>query len=113
MKDLMLNETDYNIAISNYDAQITVDTSRYVSQKLRIKLKHVLGEFYRDKTKGIDWFGEIAKKSPDIDLIEDIFKAEIMEISEVSEITDMELTYNNNTRTLTVEFKLTLVDGST
>lgn len=113
MKDLLLEENTNNLDIVNFDLALTSGNAQFIQQKLFIKLKTVLGEWYLNTTVGLPWFTEIAKKNPDIDLIEDLIRAEILAESLVEEITEFTILYDNSVRELSVSFIVKLVDGST
>lgn len=113
MKDLLLVENTNGLDIVNFDLSFTGGNTQYVQQKLYIKLKTVLGEWYLNTTVGLPWLTEIAKKNPDIDLIEDLIRAEILSEPLVNEITEFTIFYDNTSRTLDVSFIVKLVDGST
>lgn len=113
MKDLMLIETNNNLKVQDRDLTFTDDTSKYVAQKLRIRLSFFLGEWYLNVLKGIPYYEEILIKNPNLNYIEDLLKSEIVVLDEVEQLLNFNLVYEGTTRTLSVEFTAQLIDGST
>ena len=113
MKDLMLMDNDKNLQFSNLDLAFTPDFPTYVSQKLRIILEMIEGEYFLDSTLGIPWFSKVMVKNPNVDAISSVFKAAIMGEGDVSEINSFSLQIDRANRNLQINFSVTLTDGST
>lgn len=112
MKDFLLIEGTNNLAITGFDFSFTNSNSEYVAQKLRIRLSFFLGEWYLNTNKGLPYFQEIFKKNPNLNLIEDVFKTEIISIDYVEEIVSFDIQADVGTRKLTINFVVKLTDGS-
>ena len=48
-----------------------------VTQRLRIRLNRLLGEWFLDTSQGIDYLGEVFVKAPDLNVIRAMFVKEI------------------------------------
>lgn len=111
MKDLQLIENSNDLELLNFDLQLNSDLSLYVSQKLRIKLSTFRGEWYLNTSAGLPYYEDILIKAPNLDFVADLFKAEIISIDEINEITSFELDLLSN-RKLQVTFTAILTDSS-
>jgi hypothetical protein len=108
--DLKLND-DHDLDVTNYDLS-TIDTLEYVAQKLRIKLKFFIAEWFLDTTKGMELFQIVFVKNPDFDLIASIFRNEIMSVPEVKSITEYAQEFDSKNRELTITFKVDTIYGT-
>ena len=113
MIDFQIRETDNNLELVDRDFFLTVDTSRYVAQKLRVRLSFFRGEWYLNAEKGIPYYDEILVKNPNLNFIEDLLKAEISTVPEVEELLDFVLEYEGTTRELSVTFTVRITSGET
>lgn len=114
MKDLQLEDATMNLDLStNFGFTLTTDLSKYVSQKLRIALRIFKGEYFLNNTLGLPYFEEFFKKDPNIDFIEDLYKAKIAGIYGVEEITFFELLTDTITRDFVVNFTVKLINEET
>jgi hypothetical protein len=109
MKDLLLDETG-DVIIRDFDLSFTESDSEYVSQKLGFKLTLVQGEWFLDRSKGISYFKDVYKKSPDLKIVGDLFKREILSIPLVKRISSFELNVTVK-RELLVDFEVLLKTG--
>ncbi len=111
MKDLLLVENDKNLQIINKDFQFTVSANQFVAQKVLIRLKFFLGEYFLNINKGIPYRESIFIKNPNINLIEDLFVSEISSIDGVEELISFNLEVDSSTRELIVNFKVKTENG--
>ncbi len=113
MKDFLLEigKDNYNLQIIDFDFAFTSNLSEYVAQKLKIILKIFTGEWYLNNTIGIDYYGKVLVKNPNLGEIEDIYKIKILSVEGTDEITAFNLTFNTAIRQLIVIFTVTLTNG--
>lgn len=111
MTDLRLNPSG-DIEIYNFSFRLTIDTIDRIKQKIRIKLRLFLGEYYLDISKGVPFFEKVLKKNPNISEIDFIFKSQILEVEEVSKLLEYNAEFDTALRKYTVDFKALLIDGS-
>ena len=104
------NEQILDINIVEGDLQIINEIDALV-QKIIIKLKFFFAEWYLDTTKGIKYYESILVKNPDINLIENIFKAAIIEEDEITRIVEFKTDYDVVNRLLTVDFIVDSIYG--
>lgn len=84
----------------------------YARQKVQIVLKWVKGEFFSDTSLGIDYFGQVFIKNPNLNIIEDEIKNNILNIDEIGEFTSFNLIFNSSQRLLNITFTAKLTDES-
>lgn len=111
MKDFKLIENTNNLKLQNFNFVFTQSTSEYVQQKLKLKLSVFQGEWYLDNTLGINYFEQVFVKNPNINLIEDVFKAKILEVDEVDEILEFNLLFDKVLRKFIIDFVVKIING--
>jgi hypothetical protein len=103
-KDIALN-SNYDLDIVNCDFRLT-DNSDITLQKLKQTLKTIRGEWQLDQSLGLPYFDEILVKNPFLDRIKSIFIKAIQSVEEVVSITSLDVSVNDTTRTLNVNFEV-------
>ena len=84
--------------------------SEYVSQKLQIRLKKFMGEYFLDATDdGIPYFTAF-EKNFNINILDSKIKTEILDESNIVGIKSFSSNYNNATREYTINFVAQLSD---
>lgn len=111
MKDFLLEENTNNLSLVNRDLSFTLDNSSYLAQKLKIRLSFFLGEWYLNVLKGIPYFDQILIKNPDLNFVEDLIKTEITTTPGVDTLESFNLTYENSTKELLIEFSVSTLEG--
>jgi hypothetical protein len=111
MKDIAI-DTNGNFIKENFGLTLTTDPVDYVVQKIRIKLRTFLKEYFLDVTIGLPYM-QIQEKNPNIKLITALMKQQIMEVEGVSSILAFDARYDNSKRTFTPTFKVSTTTGET
>lgn len=107
MKDFALtDEGDLEIGkdvefVSGFDA---------VLQRLRIRFKTFLGEWFFDVRAGLPYLQSILVRNPDLTEIENVFRAEINDTPGVVGIESLSLDYSPGPRTLGLTFRAVVED---
>lgn len=84
-----------------------------VAQRLRIRLRFWLGEWFLDQRLGIPYVRSVLVKNPDLVLIRSIFRRVILSTPGVARLDSLVLTHDRAGRRLVIEdFRATFVDGS-
>lgn len=83
-----------------------------VAQKIAIRLKWFEGEWRWNRDEGLPYFQSLLIKNPDLDLMEAQIRAKIFEVPEVTEVKDVSITPNNETRSAIIRF-VALTDQET
>lgn len=83
-----------------------------VVQKVRIRFKFFLGEWFLDTRLGVPYFQNILIKNPDPSVISAIFKKVLRTTPGVTAVRTFDATLDRVARRLTVDFLAVLDDGS-
>lgn len=75
-----------------------------VRQKIRIKLLWFEGEWKWNKEKGMPYRENLLLKNPDTDYFESCIRGKIFEVTEVTEIKDVAITYDDKSRTAVIRY---------
>lgn len=75
-----------------------------VAQKIKIRLLWFEKEWRWNREQGLPYFEDILIKDYDVNHIESIIRQCIFEIEEVTEVKDVKLTVNRQTRVATIKF---------
>src|SRR5690554_5499531 len=102
-RDILLKDDTHDLALSNFDLQI-VDGRDATKQRIKIKLKTFLEEWFLDITNGLPYYEELFRKRPDSKEAENIFKTAITSVERVNGLLSFSLNYDNPTRTLFINF---------
>lgn len=100
MKDILL-DNDGDIKLTG-DGDITMTNS--IIQAVMIKIRWYFDEWVYDPELGIPYFDIIFIKDPDTEEIEELLTEELLEIEEVTSVTEMEININAATRIATIKF---------
>lgn len=81
-----------------------IELTNFVAQKIKIRLKWFEGEWRWRKEEGIPYFEHVLVKNPDTDYIESLIRAKIFEVEEVTEVKNVAVTFDRESRTATIRF---------
>lgn len=91
-----------------------VEGADAVAQRLRIRFRFMLREWFLDLREGIPYIEKILVMNPDLRVVRYLFRRAIVTTPGIAECNDLVLSFNRSTRRLTIEsFSARLVDGST
>jgi hypothetical protein len=112
MSDLALtwNGQAVDLDLSGHRGNI-ISGDDAVDQNLRIRLKFFLSEWFLDQRLGIPFFREVLVKNPNLQVVRAIFRTAILDTPGVASVDSLELSLDNVTRTLTINFQATLDSG--
>lgn len=116
MPDLLLASTDSNIgahdiAFVNNDFQLTQTEDQSLAQRLTVKLRTWLGEFYLDSSVGMPYLESIFGKNRSLDSIKAIFQDAIIEEDEVEQLVTLNVSLDKANRILSVTFNVRSASG--
>lgn len=100
----------------NLDIDLSTGRARWVTgpQRLQQQLKLLFGlhrgQWFFDQELGVDWRGLVLRKAPDLVAIRVQLVEVIRSASLVQELVSYSQTYNANTRSLVVLFKVAMVE---
>lgn len=75
-----------------------------VAQKINVRLKWFAGEWRWNREEGLPYLEELLIKNPDTDYFEALIRGKIFEVEEVTEVKDVSITYNNDTRQAIIRY---------
>lgn len=90
---------------------VIINEVDYLQQKIGIKLKFFYQEWFLDTTKGVDYFGMVFIKNPNLNAIDNMIKITILEIEEIIELLEYTSSYNIPSRILSINFKVNTIYG--
>ncbi len=105
VRDLLLDD-DHDIALSGADLGLVSDGDA-IRQAADIHLQFFAEEWFLDLTAGVPWFQSILVKNPNIPAITEIFKAELLSVTGILDVSQMGVSYTAATRTMLVNWSAT------
>lgn len=109
--DIMLNANYNDIVLKNFDLVLTQDVNATL-QRINVALKLFFGEWFLDPEFGIDYYGEVLVKNPDLLAIEALLVEQISQIPLVSGVNGLEFNFDSAERVLTVTTDIQVNDAS-
>ncbi len=103
-RDIKL-DTNGDWEVSGGDLQLISDGPSIV-QAIEIALQFFKGEWFLDLDAGVPWYQNVLVKNPDPNLLHSIFRKAISDVEGVTEVTALDLSIDNATRTLSVSFRV-------
>jgi hypothetical protein len=82
-----------------------------VRQKLKQRFQFFQGEWFLDLAIGMPYYQSILVKNPDVPLLRQIFSNAITKCRGVSRLDALDLTWDKNTREITIAFSAALESG--
>lgn len=89
-----------DLAFTNGDVTLVDDPAQRLAQRLRF----VKGEWFLDATAGVPYLDTILKKGPNLGHVRSAFRAAILGTEGVSDVDELELDFDRNTRRLSLSF---------
>jgi len=87
-----------------------ISLTQSVRQAIRLRLKWFLGEWRLGPLIGLDYWGTILVKNPNIVKIRQAIRNEILSVKEVTAVNDVQLVHDKKTRSFTVRFEVVTDD---
>ena len=112
MADLALDSTYCDLLVSDDKIHLVTGDDSIV-QKMMIRFRFGLGEWFLDVRLGIPYFEEILIKAPDLSIIRLLFQEVILTTPGISSIVELNLDLNRTTRVMSVSFIANKSDGTT
>jgi len=109
MTELLLN-ADGDLDLSTGDLQI-VHGRAAVAQRLEIRFRSFLGEWFLDTRFGFPWFQSVLGRKGSVDYVEFLLRRTILSTPGVLGITSFSFAFDRAARALTVSFRASTSDG--
>lgn len=110
MSDLKLNSS-HDLVIAPLDLVLLTDEIDLTRQRLKQRLLTILGEWFLDESIGIPYFQEIFKKGVSESRVRSLFLSVIKNTENIDKIEFFDLDFTESTRTLTLNFTVSLLSG--
>ena len=81
-----------------------------LDQRIDCRLRTFKGEFWLDLSIGIDYFGTVFKRNPDLNTIRHMISLEIQKVQGVKTVESLSINLDRPTRKLSVTFRVTGTD---
>ena len=104
--DIRLNSTGH-IELNSTKLTLITDRPTLVAQRLSIRLRTYLGEWFLDTVMGIDWFAKVLLKNVSKQTVDNIIQSEILKDKYVVSIRTFKSTIIN--RNYECEFSLNIL----
>lgn len=108
----ILHGTDGDIDLSK-GLRFTTSMKQYAAQRLDCTLSFFLGEWFLDKRQGIPYFERIIGATPDLGLLETLYRRAILGSPGIASLPALSLAFNRSTRELSPTFRAIVKDGET
>ncbi len=105
--DLKL-DSNHDLAIENFDL-VLISGVDQVIQKIDIRLRFFLGEWFLDTSVGLPYHRNVLKKDFDVGILESSFKAQILGTNGVDSLSEFDISLDNSRR-LIVTFKVFILE---
>ena len=111
MTSLAINDNN-DLCFKDYRLKL-VSGNDEILQRVKIRLRFFKNEWFLNTEHGIPYYQDIlGKKKVDINVVQSIFKENILDIEDINSIIEFELGYNSSNRQLILDFKATDIDGN-
>lgn len=109
MIDLAL-DSSHDIYLTDYEPTMSAGIDQ-VRQRLLVRLKLFMGEWYLDEEAGLPYYKDVLTASPKLALVEAVFRKEILSLPEIEALTAFEMTYDGSARQLGIDFTAISSEG--
>jgi len=108
--DILLDTLSGDIKLVDGDLSL-VEGVDAISQHVKQRLKMYLGEWFLDIQSGVAWYQIVFVKNPNLLLVEAVLRDVVINTPGILELNLFELSYENSTRKLGIEFKAQTING--
>lgn len=109
--DLLLDRTTGDLVFRNGECPTTEDRTHGVVQKLYIRLRTFLGEWYLSETYGVPWLERILGHKVNKSTVDMIIQEEILKVDGVDKILSFSSEYLSATRGYKCRFSVQSDEG--
>jgi len=89
------------------------NTDEEILQRMKVRLKFFKNEWYLNSEHGLPYFENIlGTKNIDLNILESIFREQLLAIEGVKEITESSVDYNENERQVIYSFSATSINNT-
>jgi hypothetical protein len=92
-----------DLALENGDL-VVISGAEYVRQKLAVRFRFFLGEWFLDRREGVPYYRDVFVKSPNLAVIRSLFRAVAMSVPGVASLPRFEIDFHPQERHLLFDF---------
>lgn len=111
--DLLLNREKHDLVFVNGECPTTGDLVDRVTQRLYIRLRTFLGEWFLDERYGVPWLEEVLGKKAPKSRIDMVIQSQILAEDGVQTVLEFKSTLGVGPRNYSCSFRAKTVDGTT
>lgn len=108
--DLALDAVTHDIVVVDGD-MLVINNAERVAQQIKIQLLTFYGEWFLDTGHGVPYLEYIMVKNPNVNLVKQILREQILEVDDVDSVDEIEVYYNAQERVMTVRYDATTPYG--
>ena len=108
--DFALDAKEHDLIFKAGDF-LAIDNAERVAQQIKIQLLTFLGEWFLDTTHGVPYLEYVLVKNPNIELIRQIFREQILSVDDVKSVESIDVDYDAQTRVMKLEYGATTEYG--
>lgn len=109
--DLLLCRTKHDLVFENGKCPTTTDSIDSVIQRLYIRLRTFMGEWYLNVEYGVPWLEKVLGHKVKKTTVDMTIQKEILDVEGVARVTHFESWYDNTTRAYRCKFKVQATNG--
>jgi len=109
-RDLLLGVNSHDLETTGFELHITEGVEA-TAQRIKVKLKLFLGEWFLDLLAGIPYYEDILIKNPDINKVNALIREAILTVPTVLSIETYEYELDSRARTFSVSFRCLTSSG--
>lgn len=111
--DLLLNRNPgvHDLVFINGECPVTGDMIDRVIQRLYIRLRTFLGEWFLNVEYGVPWLEDVLGQKAPKSRVDMVIQSQILEELEVKQITEFSSTMNAQTRVYSCTFRVMVASG--
>lgn len=106
-----LQTQDNDLALDKGQLVLVTDVAEEAAIVLRNRFRFVKGEYFLDTRQGVDYFGLIFVKNPDVLLIRAYFRRIILSVQGIKRVVELKTSRNDKTRKLSFSFRAQADNG--
>lgn len=88
-----------------------LDGPAYIRQKLSVRFKFFLGEWFLDKRQGVPYYRDVFVKEPKLDVIRSLFSRIVLGCPGVLSLTSFRIAFDEPNRQLSFDFQAKVSGG--
>lgn len=110
--DLKLDQASHDLVFVNGECPVTTGLVDSVSQRLIIRLRTFLGEWFINTTYGVPWLERVLGHKVNRNSVDIVIQENILKDEGVSQVVEFSSTMDEATRKYSCRFRVRVIDGT-